>query len=68
MKVFAFALPFALLAGVQADTVGGILKRAGVTINNCAVAKTAALTFDDGPNTVLLLFLHLYQIQTDQTP
>ncbi|KIM34055.1 carbohydrate esterase family 4 protein [Serendipita vermifera MAFF 305830] len=50
MKLLALSLPLALLVSVQADTVGSILKRAGVTIQGCTVSKTAALTFDDGPN------------------
>ena len=52
MKVLSLSLSLVFLVGAQAatDTVGAILGRAGITINNCAVAKTAALTFDDGPN------------------
>lgn len=50
MKLLAFSLSLALFVGAQADTVGGVLKRAGITISNCATPNSVALTFDDGPN------------------
>ncbi|KIM21257.1 carbohydrate esterase family 4 protein [Serendipita vermifera MAFF 305830] len=40
----------ALFASAQATTVGGILKHSGIVIQECAIPRTAALTFDDGPN------------------
>ncbi|KAG8831431.1 hypothetical protein FRC17_003167 [Serendipita sp. 399] len=50
MKISSFLSFACLLVTVHAATVNDVLKRSGVVVQECKKPKTAALTWDDGPN------------------
>lgn len=50
MRFASIILTLGLFTSAQATTLGNILKHSGIVIQECAIPRTAALTFDDGPN------------------
>ncbi|KAG8837505.1 Carbohydrate esterase 4 protein [Serendipita sp. 400] len=50
MKISSFLTFACVLVAVQAETINEVLKRSGVVITECKKPKSAALTWDDGPN------------------